>query len=95
PVLLSTTVYDFTSAQNKAYGNNQSEVEPGKFAFFSGDINQDAVVDGLDYNDWELDNNNFASGYLATDINGDGIVDGLDFLLWEVNNNAFVGSLQP
>lgn len=95
PVLLSTTVYDFTSAQNKAYGNNQSEVEPGKFAFFSGDINQDAVIDGLDYNDWELDNNNFASGYLATDINGDGIVDGLDFLLWEVNNNAFVGSLQP
>ncbi|QLH46159.1 MAG: hypothetical protein HWD58_11290 [Bacteroidota bacterium] len=50
---------------------------------FCSDINQDGVVDGLDYNDWEADNNNFGSGYLSTDLNGDGIVDGLDFLLWK------------
>ncbi|QLH46086.1 MAG: hypothetical protein HWD58_10895 [Bacteroidota bacterium] len=65
------------------------------WGFYSGDINQDGVVDGLDYNAWENDNNNFASGYFSTDLNGDGIVDGLDFLLWEINNNNFVGVLTP
>ena len=59
----------------------------------SGDINQDAVIDGLDYNDWENDNNNFAGGYFTTDLNGDGIVDGLDFILWETNSNNFVGAI--
>ncbi|QLH44574.1 MAG: hypothetical protein HWD58_02480 [Bacteroidota bacterium] len=57
-------------------------------------MNQDGVVDGLDFNDWETDNNAFA-GYITTDFNGDGIVDGLDFLIWEPNNNAFVGMVTP
>ncbi|QLH45627.1 MAG: hypothetical protein HWD58_08435 [Bacteroidota bacterium] len=70
-------------------------MEPGVFGLYSGDINQDGVIDGLDYNDWEVDNNSFGSGYLATDLNGDGIVDGLDFLLWETNNNSFIGSVTP
>ncbi|MBK8683818.1 MAG: hypothetical protein IPN26_01910 [Bacteroidetes bacterium] len=60
-----------------------------------GDINQDGVVDGLDYNDWETDNNSFAGGYYSSDLNGDGIVDGLDFLIWEDNNNNFVGIQTP
>jgi len=53
------------------------------------------VIDGLDYNDWENDNNNFAGGYVTTDFNGDGTVDGLDFLIWEPNNNNFIGSAKP
>lgn len=89
------TTYDFSSALSQVFGNNQQEVESGVFAFFTGDINQDGVIDGLDYNDWETDNNNFGSGYLSTDLNGDGIVDGLDFLFWEVNNNNFVGVIRP
>ncbi|MBL7755457.1 MAG: hypothetical protein JNM44_13365, partial [Chitinophagaceae bacterium] len=89
------TSYDFSVAATQVYGGNQHEVESGIFAFLTGDMNQDGVVDGLDYNDWEIDNNNFGSGYLSTDLNGDGIVDGLDFLLWEVNNNNFAGVLQP
>ena len=87
--------YNFTTDATKAFGSNQTQVQPGIWAFFSGDVNQDGVVDGLDYNDWETDNNNFAAGYLSTDLNGDGIVDGLDFLLWETNNNSFVGMVQP
>ncbi|MFZ4754318.1 MAG: hypothetical protein ACOYLG_13325 [Chitinophagaceae bacterium] len=51
------------------------------------------MIDGLDYNDWENDNNNFAGGYFTTDLNGDGIVDGLDFILWETNSNNFVGAI--
>lgn len=96
PVVLNpTTTYDFSTASTQAFGANQFEVEIGSWALLCSDINQDGVVDGLDYNDWETDSNNFGSGYLATDLNGDGIVDGLDFLLWEVNSNGFVGSMVP
>ncbi len=96
PVLLTeNTLYDFSTVANKAYGDNQVEAEPGNFAFYTGDINQDGVVDGLDYNDWENDSNNFAGGYFGTDLNGDGIVDGLDFIYWEQNSNNFVGAVVP
>ena len=96
PVSLpATTTYNFSTAATQAYGNNQIQMAPGIFALYTGDINQDDVVDGLDYNDWETDNNNFGSGYLAADINGDGVVDGLDFIYWEQNSNNFVGVAMP
>jgi hypothetical protein len=96
PVLMSAvTNYDFSNALNKAYGSNQISLGGGFFAIYNGDINQDGVIDGLDYNDWEVDNNNFAGGYYSSDLNGDGIVDGLDFLIWEDNNNNFIGSQTP
>ncbi|QLH46241.1 MAG: hypothetical protein HWD58_11775 [Bacteroidota bacterium] len=49
------------------------------------------MVDGLDYNDWEMDNNNFGSGYLSTDLNGDGIVDGLDFYCGKLTTISLPG----
>lgn len=94
-ILLPVHAYNFTSAATKAYGANQSITSSGHFAFWSGDMNQDGVVDGVDYNEWEQDNNQFASGYLASDLNGDGITDGLDFLFWETNSNLFAGSSLP
>ncbi|MBK8685133.1 MAG: hypothetical protein IPN26_09090 [Bacteroidetes bacterium] len=96
PISISSiTTYNFSTAATQAFGSNQLEMEPGVFAFFSGDINQDGVIDGLDYNDWENDSNNFAGGYFSTDLNGDGIVDGLDFIYWEQNSNNFVGAVVP
>ena len=96
PVYLGlNTEYDFTTAANKVFGNNQYEAELGIYVLYTGDINQDGVVDGLDYNDWENDSNNFAGGYFTTDLNGDGIVDGLDFIFWEQNSNNFVGVVVP
>ncbi|MBL7753635.1 MAG: hypothetical protein JNM44_04090 [Chitinophagaceae bacterium] len=94
-VITNLMVYNFSQDASQAAGNNQIELESGTYGIYTGDINQDGVVDGLDYNDWETDNNNFGAGYLVTDLNGDGIVDGLDFLLWEVNNNGFVGAMVP
>jgi hypothetical protein len=92
---LYDTWYDFTTSSSQAFGDNQINVEGAMWAHFSGDINQDGVIDGLDYNEWENDNNNFAGGYFSTDLNGDGIVDGLDFIYWEQNNNNFVGTVSP
>ena len=96
PVLIAaTTSYDFSVAANKAYGSNQFEIGLGIWGLYTGDINQDDVVDGLDYNDWENDSNNFAGGYFSTDLNGDGVVDGLDFIYWEQNSNNFAGAVMP
>jgi chitodextrinase len=97
PVLFTFTnsSYDFSVQATKAFGANQIEMAPGIFALYTGDINQDGVIDGLDFNDWENDNNSFAAGYLSTDLNGDGVVDGLDFMFCEMNSNLFVGTIAP
>jgi hypothetical protein len=96
PVLLTeNTMYDFTTASNKAYGSNQSEVESGVWALFSGDLNGDENIDLLDLGNLETDISNFQFGYFATDINGDGNVDLLDSPIVEENINAFVFSSHP
>jgi hypothetical protein len=87
--------YDFTTAANKAYGDNQIQVSPGIFAIYSGDVNQDGLVDGSDMSDTETDNNNFVTGYVVTDVNGDGLVDGSDMSIVEMANNSFVSAIIP
>ncbi|QLH46090.1 MAG: hypothetical protein HWD58_10920 [Bacteroidota bacterium] len=72
-------MYNFKQQASQAFGANQRALASGEWALFCGDINQDGVVDGLDFNDWESDNNNFSAGYFSADLNGDDIVDGLDF----------------
>ena len=96
PVTIQATGnYNFSNAQNKAYGNNQVEVEPGIWAMYSGDINQDGVVDALDYLIMDPDIISGASGYLNTDLNGDGSVDALDYLVLDPNIVNGVGANKP
>jgi hypothetical protein len=96
PITISgITNYDFTTSASQAYGSNQTEVESGIWAFYSGDINQDENIDLLDLGDIETDINNFQFGYFATDINGDGNVDLLDGPIVENNINSFVFSSHP
>ena len=96
PILLTeNTSYDFTTAANKAYGDNQYEVESGVWALYSGDIDQNEALDNADFSLWETDANNFATGYLSTDLDGNGSVDNSDFSLWELNANSFVSKLTP
>jgi len=89
------TTYNFTTAANKAYGDNLIEVEPGQWAMYSGDINGDRNLDLLDLSEIETDMDNFVFGYFATDINGDGNVDLLDITPVEDNINQFVFSNHP
>ncbi len=97
PVAISAipSVYNFSTAANKAYGNNMKEVEPAIWAFYTGDINQDENVDLLDLGEMEFDITNFAFGYFPTDLNGDGNVDLLDNPMAEENINNFVFSDHP
>jgi D-alanyl-D-alanine carboxypeptidase len=96
PIAIGTnSTYNFTTAANKAYGANQSEVESGVWALYSGDLNSDENIDLLDLALLEFDINNFAFGYLVTDINGDGNIDLLDTPVVEGNINGFVFSNHP
>ena len=62
--------YDFTTAASKAYGSNMYPVTAGVWAFYSGDFNQDEVVDNSDSDQLfpDIENSNF--GVLPTDVNG-------------------------
>ena len=87
--------YDFTTAANKAYGDNMIQLESGVYGFYSGDLNQDEAVDIFDFPLLLNDNDNLSSGYLSTDINGDGAVDIFDFPLLLNNNDNFIYSSHP
>jgi len=89
--------YDFTNSGSKAFGNNMVQVDasPVKFAIYSGDVNQDQIIDGSDL--LRIDNDAFAfvTGYVVTDLNGDSIVDGSDLSIAENNAVNFVSALRP
>lgn len=86
--------YDFTIAQTQAYGDNLKQFGT-KWCIYSGDVNQDGVVDLLDMIDSDNDSYHFAFGYLPTDVNGDMNVDLLDMIIVDNNSFNFIGSLSP
>jgi hypothetical protein len=89
-----TLTYDFTSAQSKAYGNNQI-LKGSKYCLYSGDINQDGIVDSGDLGLTDNDNAGYVTGYIITDVNGDGIVDSGDLGIIDNNNANYVGKIVP
>ncbi|MFM9027776.1 MAG: hypothetical protein ACKOQ6_07240, partial [Bacteroidota bacterium] len=91
----TTTLYDFTDGANKAYGDNQTEVEPGVWAIYSGELNADGFIDTFDSVIWETFNIGFSFGYFPADLNGDGYVDTFDSPFLEQNNLNFVSALRP
>jgi chitodextrinase len=87
--------YDFSDQSTKAFGGNMTQLEPGVWGYYTGDINQDGSIDNTDYSGWELDANAFAFGNYVTDLNGDGSVDNSDYSIWESNANNFVFAITP
>ncbi|HPJ10488.1 MAG TPA: hypothetical protein PLS51_07650 [Flavobacterium sp.] len=89
--------YDFSNAANKAYGSNQVQVDssPVRFAFYSGDLNQDENIENTDFTIQEVDITNSEFGDRPADLNGDGVVDNsdADFLINNANN--FIYSQHP
>ncbi|MDQ3019143.1 MAG: hypothetical protein M3R36_01020 [Bacteroidota bacterium] len=92
-----TLTYDFTPAANKAFGSNQIQVDisPVRFAIYSGDVNQDGVVDLTDGSMIDNDASNFITGYVNTDVNGDNVVDLADATIADNNAFNFVGVIRP
>lgn len=92
-----TLIYDFTTAANKAFGNNMKQVDtsPVRFAIYSGDVNQDGVVDATDAGAIDNDASNFVTGYVNTDITGDDLVDATDAAIADNNASNFVSVIRP
>ncbi|MBL7766829.1 MAG: hypothetical protein JNJ58_12085 [Chitinophagaceae bacterium] len=93
--LVDNTYYDFSTAATQAYGDNQVQVAPGTYAFYTGDIDQSGGVDGDDFNLLDPDIQNGNGGYLSTDLDGSGGIDGDDFNLFDPNAQNGVGAFLP
>jgi len=86
--------YNFSSAATQAYGSNMKLVS-GKYMIYSGDVNQDGVIDSGDLIPVDNDAASFFSGYLVTDVNGDGLVNTADITVINNNSTIFIGKITP
>ncbi|MBS1517991.1 MAG: hypothetical protein JSS91_07880 [Bacteroidetes bacterium] len=89
--------YDFTPFASNAFGNNMVQVDflPVRYAFYSGDINDDGIVDINDMGYIENDIFNFTTGYAQSDLNGDGTVDLADITFADNNSFNFITKITP
>ncbi|HRI84590.1 MAG TPA: DNRLRE domain-containing protein [Ignavibacteria bacterium] len=97
PVLLTQNYgdyYNFTDAANKAYGDNQV-LKLGSYCIYSGDVDQDGLVDITDGGLVDNDASVFATGYIPTDVNGDDLADLADASIVDNNANNFVSKMTP
>ena len=90
----SVLTYDFTNASSKAYGNNLKLIN-GKWCIYSGDVNQDGIVDAQDLNLVFIDNINGIAGYNPTDVNGNLFTEIEDLSLVFINNVLGAASVRP
>jgi hypothetical protein len=86
--------YDFTTGQNKAYGNNLKLVGT-KWCIYGGDVNQDGFVEASDLNLVFTGNVNGVTGYIATDLNGDMFTEIQDLNIVFINNVLGVERKRP
>jgi hypothetical protein len=90
----SSISHNFSTAATQAYGSNLKLVA-GKYVIYSGDINQDGIIDNNDITLLDTDALNFANGYISTDLNGDGIIDSGDMILLDNNASSFIARIVP
>jgi len=86
--------YNFTTASNQAFGNNMKYVG-SLWSFYSGDVNQDDVVDLTDIVSIFNDVSSFTSGYVNTDLTGDLFVDLSDLTIAYNNSADFAHLIRP
>lgn len=90
----STVSYDFSNLATKAFGSNMRNIG-GIFVFYSGDVNQDGIIDLGDIvpvlNQAAL----AGSGYIPEDVNGDGLADLSDIIIILNNAALAVGIITP
>ncbi|MCB0728536.1 MAG: proprotein convertase P-domain-containing protein [Ignavibacteriae bacterium] len=89
--------YDFSDLSSKAFGNNMKQVDtsPVRFAVYSGDENQNGIVDLTDVVNVTNAANAFINGYVSSDMNGDNLSDLADVVITSNNAGAFVAKVIP
>ena len=93
----NTMSYDFTSSAAQAFGINMKQVNasPIRFGIFSGDQNQNGIVDLSDVVNVSNAAGSFTNGYVPADMNGDNITDLSDLVITSNNASAFVEKVTP
>lgn len=97
----ANVTYDFSASASMAYGSNQFQVGPGKWAVYTGDVAggssapPDGSIDLSDLSAVEQALRLFLTGNVLQDVNGDGIVESDDYLLIENNYWLGVHALRP
>ncbi|MBL0103410.1 MAG: putative metal-binding motif-containing protein [Bacteroidetes bacterium] len=69
-------------------GSNLADLGNGFYGMWSGDVNQDGLIDENDFVSVETDLPLFSQGYLSQDLDGNQIIESADYSLIE-NNSAF------
>jgi len=96
PVSFAGPVIDYAfNTPSSAFGNNLLPMIDGQYAVYSGDVNQDGVIDTGDISPIDNDQLNYATGYIVSDVNGDGVIDTGDVTIVDNNQFGFVGSVLP
>lgn len=87
---------DFTADSSCYYGSkNAKELETGVWGMWSGDLNQDLMVDTQDYWEWRSASADGESGYTLADINFDGLVTTKDYTVWYKNQSMGAEAVLP
>jgi PKD repeat protein len=90
----STMSYNFSTAAEQAFGNNQKLIS-GKYVIFGGDVNQDGIVDSGDMAPVDNLSGVAATGYLPEDTNGDGLIDSGDMASVDNNSSSAISKIVP
>lgn len=90
----SGNYYDFTSSAAQAYGNNLFNAE-SLYCIYSGDVNQDGIIDVIDLISVFNSCVDFSSSNPDTDINSDGTTDLNDLLIAYNNSFEFISVQTP
>ncbi len=90
----SSIHYDFTADSSRAYGNNMKMIN-GKAHIFSGDVNQDGLIEVTDGSIVSNDAFEYRLGYSKSDLNGDRIVDSSDLIIVDGNIGNYVVAIIP
>lgn len=86
--------YNFTYTAAQAFGGNQV-LTGGKWSLYTGDANQDEIVDVSDVVAIYNDGVNFVGGYVPTDLNCDDFVDVSDLTVAYNNSINSVSVIAP
>jgi hypothetical protein len=87
--------YSFNDSISKAWGNRMKSMGDGNFALYSGDVDQNGMIDEGDFSIVESDTQLFLTGYISADLNGDNLIESSDYSLLQNNASALITVAKP
>lgn len=86
--------YNFTLSPSMAFGSNMM-LKGVRWCFYSGDVDQNGFIDGIDMGMVDNDASIFAIGKIPTDLTGDNTTDATDLAIVDNNALLFISTVRP